>query len=211
MKYQRIPLGPLWTNCFLFWDEAGISFAVDPGGEPSDLLSVVDRHGLQLTHIFLTHGHADHLLGVPELKRQTGARVLMPKDDCQMALHPSASLASMLGATQESFEPDQLFGDGEKFTVGDFQILTLHTPGHTPGSSCLMVSSGDQRVLVSGDTLFARSMGRTDLPGGDEAAMQSSLKRLYNLEGDFDVLPGHGPETRMERERRENPFLNFGN
>lgn len=207
MNYRRIPLGPLWTNSYTFWDAQGKAFIVDPGGDPADALAFFQSQGLELKLIVLTHGHADHLLGVPELKRRTGAFVAMPRLDEAMAREPGESLAAMLGATQEAFVPDQLLSEGDELTCGDFHIKTLHTPGHTPGSSCFLVTLGEEQILVAGDTLFARSIGRTDLPGGDERAMAQSLKRLKALEGDMTVLPGHGPETSLTAERLHNPFL----
>lgn len=207
MEYKRIPLGPLWTNSFTFWDSDGIAFTVDPGGDPSDLLRFLESNGLTLRRVFLTHGHADHLLGVPALCRATGATVVMPRGDAGMAGDSQASLAVMLGAEQSPFQPDETCVDGDCFDCGAFHLTCLSTPGHTAGSSCYLVEQGGERVLVAGDTLFARSIGRTDLPGGDEEAMKRSLARLKNLPGDMIVLPGHGPETTLEAERLHNPFL----
>lgn len=207
MNYHRIPLGPLWTNSFTFWDDQKRAFIVDPGGDPGDVITFLTEQGLDLQAIMLTHGHADHLLGVAALKALTGAEVIMPEGDAAMAQDPVCSLANDLRVDQRPFKPDRLVRDGDRFVIGSFQVETLHTPGHTPGSSCYMVTSGDDRVLVVGDTLFARSIGRTDLPGGDDRAMEQSLARLKALEGDLPVLPGHGPETGLQEERLHNPFL----
>lgn len=207
MNYHRIPLGPLWTNSFTFWDERKRAFIVDPGGDPEDVIAFLKKQGLSLQAILLTHGHADHILGVAALKALTGAVVIMPEADALMAEDPVLSYAQSLNAEQQSFKPDRLVRDGDRFHLGDFQLETLHTPGHTPGSSCYIVSLGQERVLIAGDTLFARSIGRTDLPGGDEQSMSRSLARLKALAGDMAVLPGHGPETGLEDERLHNPYL----
>ncbi len=207
MKYKRIPLGVLWTNSYVIDDGNGRCLCVDPGGDPADVVSYLKQEGLKLEVILLTHGHMDHILGVAPLKRTTGARVYMAKLDGPMLSDPELNLSSHFDEALEAVTPDRLLADGDGFTVGDLAVVTVHTPGHTPGSCCYLVEQGDERLLVAGDTLFSRSIGRTDLPGGDPAAMDRSLERLKALEGDMAVLPGHGPETTLERERLHNPFL----
>lgn len=207
MEYRRIPLGPLWTNSYVFDDGQGNAFCVDPGGEPSDVLAWLSERKLTLKAIVLTHGHMDHILGVATLKKATGAQIYMPRLDGKMASDTSLNLSCHFSETVESFQPDHLLDEGDSFTVGALKIETLHTPGHTPGSSCFVISQCDKAILVAGDTLFARSIGRTDLEGGSDDDMTRSLRRLKNLEGDLPVLPGHGPETSLDRERRLNPFL----
>ena len=120
---------------------------------------------------------------------------------------PNMNLAAEFGYSVEPVKTDHIVRDGDVFTAGNMTVEALHTPGHTPGSSCYIVSQGEEKLLVSGDTLFARSIGRTDLAGGDADAMTKSLARLAAIPGDMPVLPGHGPETSLERERQLNPFL----
>ncbi len=208
MKYKRIPLGPLWTNCYVIDDGKGGALCVDPGGDPADVLSYLKKEGLKLELILLTHGHMDHILGVASLKKATGAEVYIPEEDGPMLTDPDLNLASEFDEEVEPVTPDRLLRDGDRFSVGEIAFLTIHTPGHTPGSCCFILEQPGEKMMVVGDTLFARSIGRTDLIGGDSSAMARSLERLKRLEGDMPVLPGHGPETTLERERQSNPFMN---
>ncbi len=206
MNYKRFPLGPLWTNCYVLDDGKGVAFCVDPGWEPSEILSYIKSEKLQLAAIVLTHCHFDHILGVPELKRATGVPVYVPLLDESMLSSPSAEMA--YGFKTEPVKAEYILHDGEKFTIGEISLTCIHTPGHTQGSMCLIAEQGDEKILIAGDTLFARSIGRTDLEGGDPRAMKRSLERLKGIRGDMPVLPGHGPETSLQREREWNPFLN---
>ncbi|MDY3869504.1 MAG: MBL fold metallo-hydrolase [Pyramidobacter sp.] len=207
MNYKRIPLGPLWTNCYVVDDGCGTALCADVGGEPEDILAWLKRENLHLDAIVLTHGHMDHILGVCALQKATGARLYVPEDDAAMLTNPDLSLASEFGVDVEPAKADVLTREGYQFTVGALTLTTLHTPGHTKGSTCYIVEQGTEKLLLAGDTLFARSIGRTDLAGGDEEAMNRSLSRLAAIEGDMPVLPGHGPVTTLETERQKNPFL----
>lgn len=207
MNYKRIPLGPLWTNSYVIDDGKGTALCIDTGGDPEDVLAYLSRENLTLSAIVLTHAHVDHILGVPALIRATGARVYVPEADAAMLGDPGLNLAADFGCVTEPIKADFIVTDGFAFTVGELSLTAMHTPGHTPGSTCYIVEQGDEKLLVSGDTLFARSIGRTDLRGGDPQAMSASLARLAAIPGDMPVLPGHGPETSLERERQLNPFL----
>ena len=207
MNYKRIPLGPLWTNSYVIDDGAGTALCADVGGEPDDVAAYLKREKLRLEAIVLTHGHMDHILGAAALKKATGAKLYVPAGDEALLTNPDLSLASEFGVDVEPVKADQLVRDGSEFSVGALKLTAIHTPGHTPGSTSYIVEQDGQKLMLSGDTLFARSIGRTDLTGGDERAMNNSLARLATLEGDMPVLPGHGPETSLERERQSNPFL----
>jgi len=208
MNYKRIPLGPLWTNSYVIDDGAGTALIVDAGGDPADVLGWLRNEQLKLAAVVLTHGHMDHILGVAPLVRATGAEVYVPEFDEPLLSDPNKNLAAEFGYPVEPVRADHIVHDGDEFAVGGLKLTVLHTPGHTPGSTCYLVEQNGQKLLVSGDTLFARSIGRTDLTGGDMAAMSRSLERLVSLPGDMPVLPGHGPETSLQRERELNPFLN---
>ncbi len=207
MNYKRIPLGPLWTNSYVIDDGNGTALCFDAGGDPADVLGWLRNENLKLAAIVLTHGHMDHILGVASLARATGAAVYVPEGDETLLRDPNMNLAAEFGYSVEPVKADHIVRDGDVFTAGNMTVEALHTPGHTLGSSCYIVSQGEEKLLVSGDTLFARSIGRTDLAGGDADAMTKSLARLAAIPGDMPVLPGHGPETSLERERQLNPFL----
>ncbi len=206
MRIERFPLGPLWTNGYLFSDGDGISFFVDPGGDPEDVISNIRQKSLTLKSILLTHGHVDHVAGVSRLAEFTGAEIAISASDASMLSDPDESLSRWLGVSLSPVRPGRTVSDGDGFSVGRMTLSFLATPGHTPGSVCILVMDGDEQVLVSGDTLFARSVGRTDLPGGDSDALEKSLGRLASFPDDLRVLPGHGPETTIGAERRANPF-----
>ena len=203
MKILRYVLGELATNCYLLIDEeSGEAAVIDPADEAEALRRAVERSGAALRYILLTHGHRDHTLAAPRLHG------LFP--DAAVYIH-----AADKGAVGTYSHPmDELIGDALKFydegdslPLGGLTIEVLHTPGHTGGSVCLRCVQGGSRVLFTGDTLFAGSMGRVDLPGAQPERMMSSLARLAGLDGDYDVLPGHGETSTLARERRYNLYL----
>lgn len=207
MKVIRIEGGPLPTSCYLFRDgETGAAAVVDPGFE-SPALTAELRAG-NVEAILLTHGHYDHIAGVKKAKELTGAKIFLPEADLAFPEDPSLSLAGMFGcAGVPPFRPDAVLHDGDSVPVGGLCVRVLHTPGHTAGSCCFLV--GD--ALFSGDTLMRLSCGRTDFPTGSMARMEDSLKTLGRLKENYRVYPGHGPETTLDFERRNNPFLGGSN
>lgn len=200
-----LTVGDLATNCYLFWDPGTHEAAViDPGDEPDRVLARLRRDALTLKLILNTHGHADHICGNRELKRITGAPVWVHAADQGLLTDAAANLSAELGTPCVVPAADGLLLPEASVPVGDLRLRVLPTPGHTPGSVCLLGSG----LLFSGDTLFARSVGRTDLPGGDPAQMAASLRRLLQeVPDDTLVLPGHGPATRFGEERLCNPYL----
>ncbi len=187
------PIGAYQTNCYLVSGQEGECILIDPGYEAENLLARMEKLGMKLVAIFLTHGHFDHVGAVKELAEQTGCRVYLHPAECTM---PQSLTAGELYYTHT-------YGDGDVIEEAGLQFEVLHTPGHTPGSVCLRCG----QLLFSGDTLFAGTCGRTDLPGGNFGDIRASLYRLSKLEGDYRVLPGHEEETTMEAERKENPFM----
>ena len=197
MKIQHIPgLAPLYTNTFLLVTDAGHGIVVDPAAAPQTYLDALQAAGASLTHILLTHGHYDHVGAVADLRKATGCRVYMDPADAQGS--------AMLPLTRD--QVDAPWPVGDTLAIDELTFRIYHTPGHTPGSVCL----GCGELLFSGDTLFAGSCGRTDLPGGSVRAMQQSLALLAGLPlpDDTQVLPGHESFTTLGRERRSNPYLN---
>ena len=194
LKVHAMALGAYQTNCYILHDETSKSCCVvDPGYEADTVLDKLDSLGLTLEAILLTHGHFDHVGGVKELAAETGCDVYIHPDDLAM---PPMMTAGPLYYTKT-------YTEGTRLQLAGLDISVLHTPGHTPGSVCLLVDD----TLVSGDTLFAGSCGRTDLPGGDWNTIRTSLLRLASIEANLWVLPGHGESTTLAGEKRYNPYL----
>ena len=193
MTVTSLTAGSIGTNCYLLYDEAARDAAViDPGDDAEPVAARIGELGLNVRGILLTHGHFDHCGDVKRIRKLTGAQVFV---------HPAdRDLPIML---RRGLEADRDLADGDVLDLAGTRLRVLHTPGHTPGSVCFLC--GD--LLFSGDTLFAGSCGRTDLPGGSWPEMLASLRRLAELEGDYKVYPGHGEETTLEQERRFNPYM----
>jgi hydroxyacylglutathione hydrolase len=190
---------------------------IDPGDEADDLIAAAGRHGLRITRILLTHAHLDHVTGVAAAKRAFGAPVYLHKDD-EFLYNGAVQQGLMFGLRVDQPPPvDTHYGPGVDLSFGDFDVRVHHTPGHCPGGVCLEVHptspdaampSGQPRELFVGDTLFAGSIGRTDLPGGDyETLMRSIREVLLAFPDDTPVHSGHGPSTTIGEERRTNPLL----
>ena len=192
MKIAVLIVGAYQTNCYLVWDEQRDDCVViDPGYMPEKILEKVHKLGKTVSAILLTHGHFDHVGGVKEIAAET---------DCKVFLCPEERTLPKMMTDGELYSTDAY---GDSVTVAGLTFSVLHTPGHTPGSVCLLC--GD--VLFAGDTLFAGSCGRTDFPGSDPQKMVSSLKTLASLPGDYQVLPGHGEDTTLSYEREHNPYM----
>lgn len=194
MEIQCLPLGAYQANCYLLWDEASPTCAViDPGYEADRVLRAAAQAGKTVEAVLLTHGHFDHVGAVRDIAAETGCRVYLCPEDLSM---PPQFTAGPLFYTDT-------YGEGDRISVAGISVRVLHTPGHTPGSVCLLAED----VLFSGDTLFSGSCGRTDLPGGSTPTILKSLKRLSSIPENLRVLPGHGEETTLGEEKRYNPYL----
>lgn len=206
MKVERLPLGEVQANTYILRDEETGEIAIIDCGEctPS-LLERLEKHGLDnVKYIILTHGHFDHIFGVPELKKLTGAPVLIHENDADCLYDEMRSLAYRHFPDEQVFiKADGFLGEGDVLKLGEQEIRVLHTPGHSKGSVCLVCAD----MLFTGDTLFCRTVGRTDFPDGDFQEMMSSIKKLINLEGDYIVYPGHNRSTTLDIERKTNRFL----
>ena len=207
MILETFPVGPLHCNCTILGDEVTHeAVVVDPGDNIPEILSRLQKHGLTLRQIVVTHAHIDHVGGAALLRKSTGAPVVMNQQDLGL-LSMMEMQAGWLGVpTPQVAPPDASAEDGLTIGLATLPAQVLHTPGHTPGSICLLFP--DHHLLLAGDTLFAGSIGRTDLPGGDGQQILRSLReRLLVLPDSTHVVPGHGPETTIGEERQSNPFL----
>ncbi|AEF95100.1 beta-lactamase domain protein [Desulfotomaculum nigrificans CO-1-SRB] len=205
MLIETLPVGNLEANCYIIGcpetDQAAI---VDPGDEARRILAQVAKLGLTVSAIILTHGHYDHIGAVAELKKATGAPVMIHRQDSEMLTKPALNLSAWLGEDIELKPADRLLEDGDLIKVGNLTLEVLHTPGHTPGGICLKVG-GD---VFTGDTLFAQSVGRSDFPGGSHTTLINSIKqKLLVLPDDTMIYPGHGPASTIGQEKRLNPYL----
>lgn len=193
MTITTLPLGYLQTNCYILHGDGDRALVIDPATDAARILDTLAKQGLTLEAIALTHGHFDHVGAVKDLVAET---------DCRVFLCPEEQSLPRSITSGPLFYTDT-YGEGDERTAAGLSFRVLHTPGHTPGSVCLVF----QEDLFSGDTLFAGSCGRTDLPGGDGATMSKTLRRLSQLEGNWRIWPGHGESTTLAEEKRYNPYL----
>ena len=201
MNIKTLPLGDYQTNCYLVWAEGSKSCAViDPGYEARRVLSAVEKLGLTIDAVLLTHGHFDHVGAVEEIVEETGCRLWMSQSDWSKTNSPMNNY--LFPIANCDFCEVWFCEDSEEITAGGLTFTVFETPGHTDGSVCFLCED----AIFSGDTLFAGSCGRTDL-GGDWDTILRSLERLKEMEGDYRVFPGHGLSTTLERERRHNPYM----
>jgi hydroxyacylglutathione hydrolase len=209
MRVDRVRVGQLETNCWVVSDDgAGPAVVIDPGDDAHAVLETLGDREIAL--IVLTHGHFDHLGAVSELVETRLAPVAVHRDDAEFITSAQTTGGTMFGFPEHAAPPaDRILDDGDTVEVGDLSFQVLHTPGHTPGSICLLVFDPvtGTRHLFSGDTLFAGSVGRSDFPRGDSRALVRSLAaKLVQLPRDTLVHPGHGPDTTVGREAAVNPF-----
>ncbi|HEX4770683.1 MAG TPA: MBL fold metallo-hydrolase [Bryobacteraceae bacterium] len=205
--HEILAVGLLECNCSIFGDEeTREAIVIDPGDDVSRIVQILERHQLKVKAIVITHGHIDHVMGANKLRELSGAPVYMNQRDADM-LDALPLQASWLGVdTPERPPVDTDAVDGTTITLANARFHVMHTPGHTPGSSSVWIP--EENKLVAGDTLFRDSVGRTDLPGGNSRRLLSSIKtRLYELPDETVVIPGHGANTTIGREKEHNPFV----
>lgn len=207
MIHEILPVGPLQCNCSVVGDEASReAMVIDPGDDVDDVLALVGKHKLQVKQIVITHAHIDHVGGAMKLRAATGAPILLNQNDYAL-LKMLDVQATWIGVqTPGEVKIDQSMEHADSVKAGGLTASVLHTPGHTEGSVCLYFAA--EKTLIAGDTLFAGSIGRTDLPGGSFKKIIHSLhEKVLALPDDTVVVPGHGARTTIGEERESNPFL----
>ena len=208
MKLVVIPVTPFQQNCSILWCEETMKGAViDPGGEVDRILDEVTDKKIDIERILVTHGHADHCGGVADLQERLAVPVVGPHEDDRFWIESLPDQASRFGLeSSRVFEPDRWLTEGEEVTVGNITLQVIHCPGHTPGHVVFFAAA--ENVAVVGDVLFAGSIGRTDFPTSDHAALERSIRdQIYTLPDATRVLPGHMGETTVGREKAGNPFV----
>jgi len=207
MIFESIAVGPLSVNCYVIaCEQSREGIVVDPGGDAPLIVDLVRKHALKINTIINTHGHFDHVGGNKQLLAACGARLMIHEADAPM-LHRAVDVGLMYGMKSEnSPEADAYLEDGMEIAFGAYILKVLHTPGHTRGGCCLYVER--EHLVITGDTLFADSIGRTDLPGGShEQILESIRTKLFTLPDDVIAYPGHGEQTTIGHEKLHNPYF----
>jgi hydroxyacylglutathione hydrolase len=201
-------LGPIQTNCYVMASPEGDAVVVDPASDGVALADALAQRGLTVRQILATHGHGDHVGGIAALKQATGAPFAISAADAERARHAGYDEALRIRYDDDAPEPDRQLSDGDVIEVGEARFRVIASPGHTPGSVVYLGQDAASGFAFVGDTLFAGSVGRCDLPGGDASALKDTLERLKaEISPETTLLPGHGPATTMAAELRQNPYL----
>ncbi len=204
MIVKRLVVGQLQENCYIIGDEVTKqAIVIDPGDEPDRVIEFVKNNNLQVDSVICTHTHFDHVGAVGDIKKSTGAKILIHREEIEIYNSIKDHAALWGFDINDVPAPDGFLDEGDEVRAGGLVFKVLHTPGHSPGGICLY----GEGIVVTGDTIFHGSVGRTDFPGGDINKLKKSFKRLLELPDDTDVLSGHGPETTIGREKKENAFV----
>lgn len=207
MIHEILPVGPLQCNCSIIGDETTHeAMVIDPGDNIDEISAILRRHKLQVKQIVITHAHIDHVGGAMKLRAVTGAPILLNQNDYSLLKMLDMQAAWIGMRSPGEVKIDAPIAHDDSLSIGGLSATVIHTPGHTEGSICLHFPS--ERMLIAGDTLFAGSIGRTDLPGGSyEKIMRSLHQQVLALPDETVVVPGHGPKTTIGDEKETNPFL----
>jgi glyoxylase-like metal-dependent hydrolase (beta-lactamase superfamily II) len=207
MIHEILPVGPLQCNCSIVGDEStGEGMVIDPGDDIQQVVALIEKHQLKIKQIVITHAHIDHVGGAMKLRALTGAPILLNQNDYGLLKMLDVQAAWLGMASPGKVDVEQSIGQADSVKVGNLAAQVMHTPGHTEGSICLYFAP--EKKLIAGDTLFAGSIGRTDLPGGSfEKILHSLHECVLALPDETVVVPGHGPLTTIGEERESNPFL----
>jgi hydroxyacylglutathione hydrolase len=205
MILEILTVGELETNCYILgYEKTKQCVVIDPGGDFEIIEDHLKKLKLKVKYIILTHGHVDHIGALAQLKKVTGAEILIHSKDSAMLYDPHQNLSIFSGDKITATKADKLLEEGDIIQCGGIKLEVLHTPGHTPGSISLLID----KMIFTGDALFCGSIGRTDFPGSSYQKLISSIKdKILSREDDLIIYPGHGPSSTIGEERRNNPFL----
>ncbi len=204
MIIRMLPVGSMEANCYILeCEETQAAILIDPGAEASRLLRTIEKHDLKLKYIVNTHAHVDHIAANSDLKEKTSALLCIHSADADMLTDPQENLSFFVGIPVSSPSPDRFLEGGDLLEAGALRLKVMHTPGHSPGSICLLADE----CIFTGDLLFAGGIGRYDFPGSSYTTLMDSLQKVMALDDRLVVYPGHGPQTTIGNERRMNPFL----
>lgn len=204
MKIELIVVGPLQSNCFIVYDEKTLkSMVIDPGDDPEHIMKTIEEKKLKVVYIVCTHAHFDHVGAVAKLKSETGAEIVLHKDELEIYMSAKDQGAFWGYQIEQPPDPDKFVQEGDLLTAGELTFEVLHTPGHSPGGICLQ----GKGIVITGDTIFAGSVGRTDFYGGDLEELKKSFRRIISLNPETRILPGHGDVTTVKREKDLNFFM----
>lgn len=205
MDINQLVVGNIQTNCYIIKTNNNGAIVIDAGASPEAILGFLQKNNLKLKALLFTHGHFDHVSAINRLKDETDALIYIHQDDEELLLDPKKSFGSFYGMfpSFNPVKPDVLFKDDDVIEIDDIKLKVMHTPGHTKGSSIFICDD----YIISGDTLFCGSIGRTDLYGGSMQTILQSLKKIACIKGEYIVLPGHGERTTLSYEKNTNPYL----
>lgn len=205
MIFKRLQTGVYAVNCYIIADDrTKEAIVVDPGGDFDDIANLIQKEELHVKYILLTHGHGDHIGALADVKQVTGALIGIHANDAEMLADPAKNMSPQTVGTAVSAKADLLLEDGQQLTFGDQTLTVIHTPGHTRGGICFRIDD----FVITGDTLFRASVGRSDLHGGNQNQLIKSIKtKLFTLPDQTDVYPGHGAASTIAYEKKVNPYV----
>lgn len=207
MNVEAVPVGPIKVNCYLVWSDARQALVIDPGGDAPHIADAINEHGLEVAMYLLTHAHTDHIAALAAMYERFPAPMVIHRADAEWAFNTSNQLPPFYGVPRRPAGGFRHVKDGDDLTAAGLDFTVIETPGHTPGCVCYWFKK--EGALFAGDLVFAGSIGRTDLPGGNPRDMTASLQRLIALPDDTLVYAGHGPDTTLGDEQRTNPFFSL--